>query len=343
MKLAQAAAELAAEESFMRRTILFVIVLLWPCGAFGQALPKARMAYTSINIQMTPIYMMKDLDLARKHGLDTEVLMIPVSSRAIQAALAGEIQFMTSGGVANINANMSGGDFVGITSTISTFVFKIIGQPGIKEPSQLKGKKVAISRLGGASDFSLRFGLDRWGLVPEKDVAIIQIGGEAEALLALQNRAVDAATISEPFTTIAQREGFSVVSDLSRLNVPYTLHGIGTRKSIIRERRDVVVRFMRAYVEAIYLFKTKKDLALGTLKKYARMSDISLMNSTYDDYSQRLIPAVPYPIAPGIQTIIDHLAKTRPEAKGLKPQDFIDASILREIEDSGFVKKLYAN
>jgi NitT/TauT family transport system substrate-binding protein/putative hydroxymethylpyrimidine transport system substrate-binding protein len=242
----------------MRKIVLFLMALLWPCGAFGQALPKARMAYTSINIQMTPIYIMKDLDLARKHGLDTEVLMIPVSSRAIQAALAGEIQFMTSGGVANINANMSGGDFVGITSTISTFVFKIIGQPGIKEPSQLKGKKVAISRLAGASDFSLRFGLDRWGLMPEKDVAIIQIGGEAEALLALQNKAVDAATISEPFTTIAQREGFSVVSDLSRLNVPYTLHGIGTRKSIIRERRDTVVRFMRAYVEAIYLLKPKR-------------------------------------------------------------------------------------
>jgi hypothetical protein len=83
---------------------------------------------------------MKDLDLPRKHGLDAEILMIPVSSRAIQAALAGEIQFMTSGGVANINANKSGGDFVGITSTISTFVFKIIGQPGNQgtQPTQWK-------------------------------------------------------------------------------------------------------------------------------------------------------------------------------------------------------------
>jgi ABC-type nitrate/sulfonate/bicarbonate transport system substrate-binding protein len=122
---------------------------------FGNAqnLPKVRMAYTSIYIQMTPVYLMKDLDLARKQSLDAAVLMIPVSSWAIQARLAGEIQFISSGGVATIDANMSGGDFVGVTSTISTFVFKIIGQPGIKEPSQLKGKRVAISRLGGASDF----------------------------------------------------------------------------------------------------------------------------------------------------------------------------------------------
>lgn len=79
---------------------------------------------------------------------------------------------------------------------------------------------MAISRLGGASDFFLRYALDRWGLVAEKDVAIIQIGGEAEAVLALQNKAVDAAPISEPFTTIAQREGFGVVADISRLNAP---------------------------------------------------------------------------------------------------------------------------
>ena len=79
-------------------------------------------------------------------------------------------------------------------------------------------------------------------------------------------------------------------------------------------------------------------MALNTLKKYVRMSDISLVKTTYDDYSQRLVHAVAYPTAPGIQTIIDHLAKTRPEAKGLKPNDFIDASILKEIEDSGSVK-----
>jgi len=326
----------------MQRFLILLTVILFPSLVAGQP-SKVRMAYTSINIQMTPIYLMKELNLPRKHGLDAEILMIPVSSRALQSALAGEIQFLTSGGVGNINANMAGADFVGLTSTISTFVFKIMGQPAIKEPSHLKGKKVAISRIGGASDFSLRYALERWGLAPDKDVAIIQVGGESEGLLALQNKTVDAATISEPFTTLAQRAGFSMVADLSRLNVPYTLHGIGTRKSIIRERREMVLRFMRSYVEGIYLFKTNKELSLNTLKKVARLTDVSIMDGVYDDYSQRLVPAVPYPTTAGIQTIIDHLAKSRPEAKGLKPGDFIDASILKEIEDSGFVKKLYGN
>ncbi len=325
----------------MLRALLVVLLILCPSFGYGQRLPKIRAAYTSISIQMTPLYLMKELDLPRKQGLDVEMLYVPVSSRAIQAALAGEIQFLTSGGVANINANIAGADFVGLTATLNTFIFKVLSQPDLREVNALKGKKVGISRLGGASDFSARYALERWGLAPDRDVAIIQVGGEPELMLALQGKAIDAAVISEPFATLAARSGFNVLYDLSRFEVPYTLHGIGTRKSFIRDNRDVVIRFMKAYLEGIYLFKTNRELALNTLKKYTRLSDISVMQSVYDEYAQRLIRNVPYPNPEGIQTILGQLAKSRPQIKGLNPNDFIDPSILKEIEQSGFVKQLY--
>jgi ABC-type nitrate/sulfonate/bicarbonate transport system substrate-binding protein len=115
------------------------------------------------------------------------------------------------------------------------------------------------------------------------------------------------------------------------------------RKSYIQANRDVVVRFMKAYLEGIYVFKTNKEVALNVLKKYTRQDDLSLVQAAYVEMSQRLIRRVPYPNREGIQTIIDQLAKTRPEMKNLNPGDFIDPSILKEIEDSGFIKKLYGN
>ena len=326
-----------------RLAICLVFITVFAAEARGQSLPKVRAAYTSIGIQFDPVYIMKELDLPRKYGLDVDVLFVPVSSRAIQAALAGEIQFITSGGVANMNANATGADFVGLTATLNTFVFKVLSTPEIKKPEQLKGKKVGISRLGGASDFSFRYALNHWGLVPDKDVALIQVGGEPEEVLALQNKAVDAVILSEPFATVATRAGAVVLSDLSQLGVPYTMHGFGVRKSFIRANRDVVIRFMKAYLEGIYVFKTNKDLALNVLRKYTRLDDLSLVQTSYDEMSQRLIRRVPYPDREGIQTIIDQLAKTRPQMKNLNPGDFIDPSILKEIEDSGFVKKLYGN
>ena len=134
-----------------------------------------------------------------------------------------------------------------------------------------------------------------------------------------------------------------MLADLSQLGVPYTMHGIGVRKSYIKANRDIVVRFMKAYLEGIYVFKTNKDVALTVLKKYTRLDDLSLVQVAYDEMSQRLIRRVPYPDREGIQTIIDQLAKTRPQMKNLNPSDFIDPTILREIEDSGFIKKLYGN
>lgn len=320
---------------------LLLLPLLFCAVVRAQSLPKIRAAYTSIAIQMDPIYIMKELNLTRKQGLEAELLYVPVSSRAVQAALAGEIQFLTSGGVANVNANVAGADFVGLTATLNTFVFKIISRPDLKEPAALKGKKVGISRLGGVSDAAIRFALDRWGLVPDKDVAIIQVGGEIEEMMALQNRAVDAAVLSEPIASAALKAGSSLLFDLSKLDVQYTMHGFGTRKSYLRDNRDVGIRFMKAYLEGIYVFKTNKELALNVLKKYTRVDDLSLMQTAYQEMSQRLIRSVPHPSPEGIQTILDQLGKSRPEIKKFKPGDLIDPSILKEIEDSGFVKRLY--
>ena len=154
---------------------------------------------------------------------------------------------------------------------------------------------------------------------------------------------MDAVVLSEPFATLAIRQGAAVIADLSQLGVAYSMHGFGVRKSYIQANRDVVVRFMKAYLEGIYVFKTNKDVALNVLKKYTRQDDLSLVQVSYDEMSQRLIRRVPYPNREGIQTIIDQLAKTRPEMKNLNPGDFIDPSILKEIEDSGFIKKLYGN
>jgi len=320
---------------------LLLLPLIFCEATQAQSLPKIRAAYTSIAIQMDPIYIMKELNLTRKQGLDAELLYVPVSSRAIQAALAGEIHFLTSGGVANVNANMAGADFVGLTATLNTFVFKIISRPEIKEPAALKGKKVGISRLGGVSDAAIRFALDRWGLVPDKDVAIIQVGGEIEEMMALQNKAVDAAVLSEPIASVALKSGSALLFDLSRLDVQYTMHGFGTKKSYIRDNRDVVIRFMKAYLEGIYVFKTNKELALNVLKKYTRVDDVSLMQTAYQEMSQRLIRSVPHPSPEGIQTILDQLGKSRPEIGKFRPGDLIDTSVLKEIEDSGFVKRLY--
>lgn len=77
-------------------------------------------------------------------------------------------------------------------------------------------------------------------------MAIVQLGGEVELTAALQKKAFDAAIVCELFATLLEQAGFKLLYDLSRLDVPYTLHGIGTRKSYSRANRDAAVRFMKS-------------------------------------------------------------------------------------------------
>src|SRR5258705_10281705 len=87
--------------------ICFAVIVAFAAAAQGQSLPKVRAAYTSISIQFDAVYIMKELNLPRKYGLDAEILFVPVSSRAVQAALAGENQFITNGGRGKNNSNVS--------------------------------------------------------------------------------------------------------------------------------------------------------------------------------------------------------------------------------------------
>jgi len=129
--------------------------------------------------------------------------------------------------------------------------------------------------------------------------------------LALQNKAVDAAVLSEPFATLARRQGSAVIADLSQLGVAYSMHGFGARKGFIQANRDVVVRFMKAYLEGIYVFKTNKEVALNVLKKYTRLDDLSLVQTSYEEMSQRLIRTVPYP---GPRRYSDHHLPSRQDS-----------------------------
>ena len=275
--------------------------------------------------------------------MDAEILFVPVSSRAVQAALAGEIQFITSAGVANINANVTGADFIGLTATLNTFVFKIFASPEIKKPEMLKGKKGRHFPSRRRQRFFYSLCAKLLGSGPRQRRCHYPGGRRAGVASGATKQSRGRGVLSEPFASLAKRNGSVLLADLSQLGVPYTMHGFGVRKSYIQANRDVVVRFMKAYLEGIYVFKTNKDLALNVLKKYTRLDDLSLVQVAYDEMSQRLIRRVPYPDREGIQTIIDQLAKTRPQMKNLNPGDFIDPSILKEIEDSGFIKKLYGN
>ena len=88
----------------------------------------------------------------QKYGLDGEYLALESGTPAMQALLANELQIVFTTGALAITANLQGADTTIIAGGINFIPNKLLVRPEVKRAEDLKGKRVAISRFGSASD-----------------------------------------------------------------------------------------------------------------------------------------------------------------------------------------------
>jgi len=189
----------------------------------------------------------------------------------------------------------------------------------------------------------LRYVLGQWNLQPERDVALIQMGGSQEILAGLASRGIDGGMLSSPLHLQAAKLGYSVLTDLSAIGVDYQGAGVVTTRSYMKEMPDTVRRYLRAYVEGLHRFKSDKNFALKVIAKYSRITDAEALDETYQHYAIKVMPKVPYPTIRGIQMVLDEIGSRTPKARNLAPESFLDVSYLRDLERTGFIKTLYGD
>jgi NitT/TauT family transport system substrate-binding protein len=308
--------------------------------AQSKPLSKVIVGYGSTDGGVAVLAFAKETKLFEKHGLDVVLVGMGTGSVSLRALIARELDISSLSGSGLVQAALQGADTVLIASLINGFVFKVFAAPEISSPAQLKGKKLGVSRYGATSDFAVRLALKKWGLNPDRDVNILQIGTTQETVRAMQARMLDAGVMSGTSSLIARKAGFRELGDLADLGLNYPTSAIGTTKSYLQKNEAVVKEFMLAYIEAIHDFKRNKEAALAVLKKYTRTDDREVLEDTYNNTASRYL-ALPIPTIEGIRTILTELSGTVPAAKNADPEQFVSTKIAREIEASGFVKRLY--
>ncbi len=325
----------------MRRMILLMLVaiLLAPVGA--SALDKFTVVHSSVSGSQAVLFVTRDAKIFEKHGLDVDIRFIAGGPIAINALLAGEVQAAVMAGPATVSATLGGADAIAIMALVNTMDHVMFAQKTIRQPADLKGKKMAISRFNSADDFAARFALRKWGLIPERDVVILQIGEQSTRLAALKAGTVDVTQIQPPLTAVARKEGFTEIAALADLGLEYLQTAVTTTKSVIKTREDQLRRFVRAFVEGIHFYKTNKEASLASIGKFMKLTDPEAIEESYRTYALKFTPRVPYPTAKGVQTILDDLAQRDERAKGAKAEQFIEPRFLRELEESGIIDRLY--
>jgi NitT/TauT family transport system substrate-binding protein len=218
-------------------------------------------------------------------------------------------------------------------------VQSLVVRPDIRKTEDLKGKIIGVTTFGSLTDFLVRHLAKIKGLNPDKDFTLLQIGGDADRLIALKQGKIPAATLGHPAFVLAQREGFTVLWDFFK-EVEYPWSEIATTRAQIQRDRDLVMRYMRAHLEAIARFKQEPDAAKKVIKRTLRLDDDSLAQEAWELFAKHRL-AAPYPNIKGMKTSYEYVAQTRPDVWKHKPEEFVDASFVEELDKSGFIKKLY--
>jgi len=318
-----------------------VLAALLVFAAGSAAAEKINTSYISVSPGSSSIiWVAKDARIFEKHGLDATIIFISGSVRGIQAILAGEIPIGEGGGPGLASARLAGADVVAIAGNVNVLPYYLVAQPGIKRPEDLRGKIGGNHIAGTTAEFALRVGLKKLGLDPLKDVNLRVIGGTMDRMIALQKGIVNFTVATEPGKAMAEKLGFPTIVDLAAMQIPFPQNGVYTSTRFIREHPDTVRRYMRAYVEAIHFYKTRKEETIRISQKYSRLEDRKAQEETWE-WHTKYIPSAPYPPIDGYQLILQDMAEKNPKAAQANAKDYVDLRFVKELEDSGFIKNLY--
>jgi NitT/TauT family transport system substrate-binding protein len=325
---------------FSRMAALLIFVLFPAIGSAQEsALKKINWGQTALSAAMWIPWIAKEARIYEKNGLSVEIVLLRGSGQSSQAMLGGSLFAAPVALPQVMLANLNGADMVNVAHTIAVASSKLLVKPEIRKAEDLRGKKVATSSIGSLGDFLFRYALRKHGINPDREIAWISIGTNGERLQALLSGAIDGADVTYPADIQAERKGYRVLID-ARKEITFPTTSVVTRRKTIREDRDTVMRLVRSHVEGIALHKQNREFALKVLTKYVRTTDAEFLEGSYNMFKQDFI-AAPYPITKGLEPTYDYVAQTRPDIRNHKPEEFVDASFIAELDKSGFIKKLY--
>ena len=303
---------------------------------------KLRVAYAAITAAFSIPWVAKEAGIFQRHGLDVELVYIAAGSRAVQTLVGGSIDIAAIGGPAGVDARLAGADTVYIAIPVNRVIVFTVAAPQIQRVEELRGKSIGVTRIGTVTDYFTRLYLRQNGLVPDRDVMVRQTGGLPETVAALKAGQVHAGTFGFPAVLHAKAAGFRVLVDYSTQGFRYPLSGVVVTQKLLRSNETAIRRFLEAHIEAVHRFKTDANFTMNVIGKYTQTTDRSMLEETQRVYASAF-QRVPYPDPEDLKLGVTQVSETNPRARGADPRDFVDGRLLREIEASGFVKKLYGD
>lgn len=299
---------------------------------------RIAVAYSAVSATQSSFYVSKEGGYFEKHGLFVDPVYVSSGTKVAQAVIAGEFPVALAGGTV-VNANLAGGDVVIFGGLVNVPSFYVVVDPSIKRPEDLKGKIVGVTTFGSSTDFSIRYLIKKWGMEPDKDIKVLQMGGQPQIVAAMVAGAIQGGVLSSPSDFKAKKAGFHQLIDFKTVGLDYPTVSLVSTRSYIKKDPQTVRRFLMAYSEGTERLFRDKEFTMKVIGKYTKTDDREALESAYT-FATTFIerpPRLPYK---AVETILAQIGEKDPKAKTHKPDDFIDPTFYNELDKSGFFKSL---
>lgn len=320
------------------RSIALCVALGSGSQTTASAAEKINASYGAITGSMAPIWVAKEARLFEKQGLDLNLVYISGGPRSIMSLLGGSIQFVNHSGMPPLEAYQRGADTAMIASPLNQLEHSLVVQKNITTTEQLRGKVMGITILGSLTDIVLREGL-RLSNLSEKDVTILPVGEPGARMSSLQTGRVHGIMVAGIQTMTATKMGFRQLIDFSKLPIEISSSGIFVRRSYVVKNPEITLKFLKAWIEGIYLLKAKPEFSVGVLKKYVATQDAEVLNTIYSRYKERLLTK-PVPLGGVAKSMLYLLSRTNPQIPSGNPEGFAEPRFINELESSGFFDEM---
>jgi ABC-type nitrate/sulfonate/bicarbonate transport system substrate-binding protein len=314
--------------------VTLLAVILLPPRLFAQDM-NVRAVYNALSGVMAPIWVAQEANLFNKHRLAVDLKYLAATT-AVQAMVGGgeEIGLVGNQG---IDARLEGADLTYIASSLPTFVFQIYTRPEIRSLADLKGKIAAVTQPSASTDYAMRIVLRLNGLEPDKDVKILYAQDINAILTNLTAGNAQAGILSAPTSLRAKAAGLKPLVNVTDLRIPFLFTGVLSSARVIREKPEAVMRFLRAYIEAMAAVRTDKETTLRSIGRFLKTSDREVLEAVYAEYKD-VFPRTPLMTAAEVKAVLD--AAKNPKARQMKPEEFFDNSLVEKILASGFIDEV---
>ena len=310
------------------------------CIASSDASAQQRHLHSSAGVgsNQIPMYVAKDLGLFEKYGLNVDLIVITGGARGLQALFGGSTHSANMAAMAPVRAALSGGDVVIVGTILNKSLQKFVTRKEIRNPAELRNKKIGVANFGGSSEFGALLALREWK-IPSEAVSLVPTGGGRERMIALEAGGIDGTLLSYAEASMAAKKGATVLAEMTDLVPEFPDRAIIVRRSTLEKERDNIKRFLQAISEGIVKVRTEREKTIGSLARHLRI-DRRLAEENYDE-NRDAYSFPPRVGRKGMQGVLDIIQQQtgKPNSEFAMSR-FVDESLIDELEREGFFKNI---